>query len=370
MPRNVGFARGRRKPPHTSRRTERRRSGKCRSRNAISARSSGECARPRLRGARRRKGDRLPVVEVAGDHHRVDVRRAADRRRVAELRRHEPHRKRDVPTRLGLRPRGPKLGEHRRRAQRRAPRAEVLGAVVPSPGPALQVRVDVARAKRPPVGAALVREHARAGRAQLPRDETHERAIGDDLPLPDLSLPAVHQPGGAGAHANVRLAERRDAERAVLAQIALAAHAAERLADQAKHRRGDGVDVQRTRGGGGPRVVFHRAAQMRQFLRQLSHAVVLPQLAPLDGTGVVPVLLAPARVEPPRLNRRSRRPRDVHVAPGRRNAQRVDAHQRPPIADHAVVGVAILEPVPRARAANPRDHGTAFRKPRASKRAR
>src|SRR5690242_11741144 len=46
--------------------------------------------------------DRITLVDVACDHHRMHVGRPADRRRVAQLRRDEPHGHGDVAFRLAL----------------------------------------------------------------------------------------------------------------------------------------------------------------------------------------------------------------------------------------------------------------------------
>src|SRR5215471_19221942 len=125
----------------------------------------------------------------------MDVRRAADRRGIAKLRRHEAHRQRDVALRLALRPRRTQLGEDRCRTQRRSPRAKVLRTVVPHSLP--EIGVDVAGAERSPPTTAPVREHARTGCPKLPRDEPHECAISDDLPLPDLPLSTIDESNAA-----------------------------------------------------------------------------------------------------------------------------------------------------------------------------
>ena len=70
-------------------------------------------------------------------------------------------------------------------------------------------------------------------------------------------------------------------------------------------------------------IALDPAAQCRQVARHLTHTVVLAQLALFDRPRMVLVLLAAACIETPYLNRRARIGRDVHVAPGGRNTQRV-----------------------------------------------
>ena len=317
----------------------------------------------RCHPARARERDGLALVEIPGDHHRMHVRRAADRRRVAKLRRHEPHGERDVPLRFAVRPRRAELGKHGGRTQRRAPRAKVLRAVSSSSSP--EIRVHVERGERSPPGAAPVREDPRSRRAELACDETDETAIGDHLPLPDLALAPILELRGACRDGHVRLAQRRNAERSVLAEIALPAHSAERLTDQSQHGCRDDVDIERGRPCRGSSVALHDLTKSRQLLRKLAHAMMLAQLASLDRAFVVAILLAPARVESPCLNRRARRVGDVHVAPRRRNAQRRDTRQRATITNQATIRVAILEPVSRPGPTNPRGHAAVPRKARA-----
>src|SRR3569833_1522726 len=85
--------------------------------------------------------------------------------------------------------------------------------------------------------------------------------------------------------------------------------------------------------------------------------MVFAQLASLDRTLVVAILLAPARIKAPGLNRRTRRRRDVDVAPRRRHAQRVDARERPFVANRALVCVDVSKSGSlRALAADPAGH--------------
>src|SRR5262245_4974501 len=137
--------------------------------------------------ARQRNG--FALVEIARDHHRMDVRLAANRRGVAELRGDEPHRERDVALRFALAAAWTELGENCRGAQRPAPRAKILRAEA-SNTPA-EIVVHIARGDRVPCAVATIAKELRARRAQLSRDEANELAIRHDLSLPNASLPSI-----------------------------------------------------------------------------------------------------------------------------------------------------------------------------------
>src|SRR3569623_817254 len=124
------------------------------------------------------QGDGFALVEIPRDDHRVHVRLATDRWRVAELRRHEAHCERHIPLRLRRTLRRPKLGEHRRGAQRSSPRAKILRAVAADA--LLQIRVDVARRDDVPAFVAAISEQLRARRTELTSHELHELRIGHD----------------------------------------------------------------------------------------------------------------------------------------------------------------------------------------------
>ena len=62
----------------------------------------------------------------------------------------------------------------------------------------------------------------------------------------------------------------------------------------------------------------------RQVVSHTAHAVVLAKLTALDGALVVAILPPAARVESPRLNRRGRARRNVHVAPRGRDPQALE----------------------------------------------
>src|SRR5947209_20421576 len=90
--------------------------------------------------ARAWERDRLPVINVARNNHRVHVRFPANRRRVPELSRHKSHRECDVAFRFRLALRRTEFGENGRGTQGSAPRPEVLRAV--STDATLQLLVD------------------------------------------------------------------------------------------------------------------------------------------------------------------------------------------------------------------------------------
>src|SRR2546423_9284770 len=139
------------------------------------------------------------------------------------------------------------------------------------------------------------------------------------LLLVRLSFESEHD--GVPFDAHVSLEQRRDAERPVLARVALAAHAEESLADE-PHDRGSNAIARERRPTRDLRV--ERLANAREVAREAAHTVVLALLAHRDRALVIAILLAPLHVEAPRLNRGTRARRNVYVAPCRMDAHRVD----------------------------------------------
>src|SRR5215210_1809420 len=100
----------------------------------------------------------------------MDVRLAADRRRIAQLRGDESHRRGDVALRLGLRTSRPEFREYGRGTESSAPGAEVLRTERDAER-LVEVRVHVARGEVSPTPLVLIAEEPRAGRAKMSRDE-------------------------------------------------------------------------------------------------------------------------------------------------------------------------------------------------------
>lgn len=285
----------------------------------------------------------------------MHVRFPTDRRRVAELRRHETHRERDVSFRLGRALRRTELGQHRRCAQRSTPRAKVFRAVV-SDAP-LEIRIHITCVQRVPSIVSQVPEERGSRRAELSLDESNQLAIREHLSLPDTSLSLVREARDPIRDVDVRLAQRRDAERSILALIPFAADATERLADHTQNRCRYRVRVERRGTHAGTSVGSQRSADSRQLLRQLSHAMVFAQLAPFDRALVVAVLLSTTRIDAPCLDRGAGRRGDVNVAPRWRNAQDVDAVQAPAIGHGPPPRVDVAKPRRlRAEPTKPRSH--------------
>src|SRR6476469_7516865 len=92
-----------------------------------------------------------------------------------------------------------------------------------------------------PPAVLLVSEEARAGRREMPLHEPRQLGIGHHLPLRHAALPDELEFGNAALHADMPLAQRRDAEGPILLVIAFPTNPEEALADEAHHRGGDGA---------------------------------------------------------------------------------------------------------------------------------
>ena len=270
----------------------------------------------------------VSIVDVPRDDDRMDIRLPADRRGVAELRGDETHRDRNILFRFAFIAGRAELREHGGCPQRSTPRAKILRAVL-RPKSLVHVVVDVARGEiAPRTLRRAIPEETRTRSARLARDEPRQLATDDDLPLFLVPLSEVGEHDTFALDRNVGLSQRRYAICAVLTCIPLPPDATEALADQPEYGRGNRHAIQCPARG----VRAEGLTHSRQRLGELSHSIVLPQIAPLDGARVIAVLLAPARVEAPRLNAGARARGHVHVAPGGRNAERIDARQSAPIA--------------------------------------
>jgi len=126
---------------------------------------------------------------------------------------------------------------------------------------------------------------------------------------------------------------------AVVAGIAVVAHADQRLVQQA-HQQGQQLVARQAI----PReVAAHPPAQRGQLPAERHYPVELAQVAELPPARVVTVLLAPARVAAGGLQVAPRVGADPHVGIGRRDRQRADARKLPAIAHRPPVGVAVAE---------------------------
>src|SRR3954470_16435878 len=103
-------------------------------------------------------------------------------------------------------------------------------------------------------------------------NEPRKLAVRHHLALLDGALAAIREDREAILQRNVALAQRGDAERLVLLEVPLTAHAEEALADEPDNgcRHGLACGCLRARIG------THPTTDGRQRTRQLAHTVVLP----------------------------------------------------------------------------------------------
>ena len=298
---------------------------------------------------RRARQDRLAVIEIAREDDRVHVRRATDRRRVPELRAHEPNREHDILLRLAIVGGCAQVGEDGGDAYGAAPCTEVLRRVAHARH-AAHVVVHVALGEILPLRAVGVAKELRAGRLEHRAHDRREGAVDDDVLLLLVRLPLEVEGDRVLLDVHVALEQRRDAEGVVLARVALAADAEEALADEAHDGGGDAIARELLPARD---LRVERLADAREIAREAAHAIVLALLARGDGALVIAILLAPLHVEAPRLDRRARGRGDVHVAPGGRNLHRVDARELLRVAHRPALRMRVLEA--RALAAVTRD---------------
>jgi len=277
---------------------------------------------------------------------------ATDRRGVPQLSGDEAHRRRHVSFRLGDARWWAELREHGGGTERSAPRAEILGAERHAK-PLVQVLVHVARGEVVPSAFVSIAKQPGTRRREVSLDQLSQFRIGDDLPLFHAALAGELEDGAAIVHLHVTLAQRRDAEGAVLLGITLAPNTEEALADQPDHRRRDRLLRRRSR----RRVAAHALADARQVLRQLPHTIILAKLAPLHGTLVVAVLLASPVVEAPRLHLAARAGGDVDVVPPWRHGEPTDAVERARVTDAGAIGANVAECGFRSLTRDPFGHG-------------
>ena len=170
-------------------------------------------------------------------------------------------------------------------------------------------------------------------------DHAREPAVVEiDLVL-HAALASEREPHAAAADLDMRVPQRRQAERLVLPRVFVVADPDERLLEQLDDRGQDLV----LRQSGTPQVGVGAAAHARQRLREADQAVVLRLVADLAPPRVIAILLAAARVAAGGLKMAARVGRDPDVLPCRRNHQRPDAVQLGLVAQHAASGSQIGE---------------------------
>ena len=278
----------------------------------------------------RGEANRLAVVEVARDDDRVHVRRATDRRRVPELRGDEPHRRRDVA--LRLRRRRPPARARRARSRRAACRPTCGNPSRCNGTPSVSCRyvVDVARGEVVPRALVAVAKEPRARRTRAVACTSRASSrFGDDLPLLDRRLPTYAKTARPSTISTCRLRS------VVMPNVPFSS------AYRSPPTRKKLSLMRRTHGRGhARRACDSRAAASRRTRRadagssfaSCAHAVVLAELPALDRALVVAVLLAPLRVEAPRLDPARALAAMCTSRPRGRDAQRADALERARVA--------------------------------------
>ena len=279
----------------------------------------------------------------------MDVGLAAHGRGVAEPARDLAH---DL---CADRRRGGLAGGRRRRAggaqqlerlHAAVPGAEVLGrvALAEHAGGLAQVVVDVARADAAHRAVlVLVGEQLLAGQLlAAPHHPCHARILHGHLVL-HPALAAKAQPQAAAAHAGVLAAQRGEAVGAVLARVALVAHAHEGGVEQPHERRQQLRTLHRGARPRAEQVACDSRADARQRAAEGLQPGVLAVAAFGAPVGVVAVLLAPACVAAGGLQMAVRQRADPDVGIGRRNRQAADARQLALVDQQAAVGPLVAE---------------------------
>ena len=154
-----------------------------------------------------------------------------------------------------------------------------------------------------------------------------------------FDLPRKRNRMRAPATSAWRVAERREAERAVLARVALVADPDERRREQPH----DGGEHLRARHARQREIAPRARADARQRRAERAQAAVLRLVAHLAPARVIAILLAAARVARRRLDVAVRRATDPHVAPRRRHDEAMDAAELLAIAHERAVGRAVAE---------------------------
>ena len=138
---------------------------------------------------------------------------------------------------------------------------------------------------------------------------------------------------------HVRVAQRRQAVRAIRSRVLVVADANQRLLEQPDDR----CEHLLARQALAAHVLGGPAADGRQRLREPDHAVVFRFVAHFPPLRVIAILLAPARVAPRGLQVPARIGTDPDAGPRRRDDQRGDPREVRPRADGASVRVRVSE---------------------------
>src|SRR5581483_7218188 len=209
-------------------------------------------------------------------------------------------------------------------------------------GDGLKIGVDVGRLDR--VRRAIVADVVKqrlAGQLLHAAHDARKSRIGERHFVTHTALAAEAKAQLRTAHAHLPLAQRRQAERSVLARILLVADANESTLQQTHH----GGEHLLARQAGPRQIARHLPANARQGAAECREPRVLVGVAHLAPTLVIAVLFTPARIAPARLQMAIVVRANPHIGPGRRNHQRADARQRGAVADRAAIRAEITKSV-------------------------
>src|SRR5204863_3109945 len=251
----------------------------------------------------------------------VNVVLAAHGARIAEALRHSVDRADHVALGFALalrRSQGEKLP---RREHRARPGAEVLRREVPA-GDLAKIGVHVVRRDGLALaGGVDVLEQLLSGKVLALLHDAREPPVGDRHGVIDSALAAEAEQQLRALHLDVTLAQRREAEGAVLARVLVVADADQRLVEQHHHGSEDLAPREIARA----QIALHALANLGEGLAELEHAPEFRLVARLAVQGMVAVLLAAARVARSRLDVPFGVRAYPDVGPRRGNREGVDA---------------------------------------------
>jgi hypothetical protein len=156
----------------------------------------------------------------------------------------------------------------------------------------------------------------------------------------DAALPPENEADTVAPHVHVAIAQGREAVRAVLTCVFAVPHTDERLLEELD----GGCEHLLARQARPPQRLRRLAANSSKRPREADQPVVLGVVAHATPVGMIAVLLAPPRIAADGLQVPSRIVADPDIAPRRRNDERTDSLERPPMANTAALRVAVDEP--------------------------
>src|ERR1044072_6572678 len=284
-------------------------------------------------------------VEILLDDGGADVRRTRNCRRISKACTDGSHNGRDRALRLRLALGDAVLAERHGREQRPAPGAEILGCEVLA-HVLLDVVVELAAGEVAKAAGLLVdvaeKAPAALRRAQL-SDAGRELLVDQRRPDQRAVLSAIAERDPAAADLHVAPAQRRDPERAKTLRVPLVSHAEPAEVDQPDRDRGRPLEGQRLLLD----VLRHRSWEDGQFLAEADELVELRLLLARSKLGVVEGLHPAGAVDTRCLQLGVGSRRDPDVAPGGRDAQRLDPRECSLVGGPLSARVHVAESYPR-----------------------